>query len=76
MYYFFFKKKVLNALKFVHSLNRVHRDIKSDNLLLTTNGDVKLADFGYAAQLTAQLNKRNSVVGTRNHFVFFLFVLF
>jgi len=57
-------REVLNALKFVHSLNRVHRDIKSDNLLLTTNGDVKLADFGYAAQLTEQLNKRNSVVGT------------
>lgn len=57
-------KEVLLALSFVHSLHRIHRDIKSDNILLGTNGDVKLADFGYCAQLTEQSNKRNSVVGT------------
>lgn len=57
-------KEVLLALSFVHSLHRIHRDIKSDNILLSTNGDVKLADFGYCAQLTEQSNKRNSVVGT------------
>lgn len=57
-------KEVLLALSFVHSLHRIHRDIKSDNILLSTNGDVKLADFGYCAQLTEQSSKRNSVVGT------------
>jgi len=54
----------LRALSFIHSLHRIHRDIKSDNLLLGTNGDVKLADFGYAAQLTQTKQKRTTIVGT------------
>lgn len=36
----------------------------ADNILLSSTGDVKLADFGYCAQLTESMNKRNSVVGT------------
>lgn len=57
-------KEVLTALIFVHKMHRIHRDIKSDNILLSTKGEVKLADFGYCAQLTEEANKRNSVVGT------------
>lgn len=57
-------KEVIKALKFIHSLNRIHRDIKSDNILLAKDGQVKLADFGYCAQLTESTKKRNSVVGT------------
>jgi len=57
-------KEVLKALCAMHSENRIHRDIKSDNILLTMQGDVKLADFGYCAELSGQTGKRNSVVGT------------
>eukprot|EP00771_Trimastix_marina_P000257 gnl/Trimastix_PCT/1268.p1 GENE.gnl/Trimastix_PCT/1268~~gnl/Trimastix_PCT/1268.p1 ORF type:complete len:471 (-),score=138.91 gnl/Trimastix_PCT/1268:241-1653(-) len=57
-------REVLNALCFLHQRHRVHRDIKSDNILLSVNGAVKLADFGYCAQLTEEANKRRSVVGT------------
>eukprot|EP01118_Nematostelium_gracile_P009465 TRINITY_DN3197_c0_g1_i2.p1 TRINITY_DN3197_c0_g1~~TRINITY_DN3197_c0_g1_i2.p1 ORF type:complete len:279 (-),score=101.25 TRINITY_DN3197_c0_g1_i2:43-879(-) len=57
-------KEILKALKYIHSLRRIHRDIKSDNILLGANGQVKLADFGYCAQLTESTTKRNSVVGT------------
>eukprot|EP01119_Soliformovum_irregulare_P001587 TRINITY_DN11303_c0_g1_i1.p1 TRINITY_DN11303_c0_g1~~TRINITY_DN11303_c0_g1_i1.p1 ORF type:complete len:516 (+),score=129.51 TRINITY_DN11303_c0_g1_i1:107-1654(+) len=57
-------KEVLKALKYIHSLRRIHRDIKSDNILLGRDGSVKLADFGYCAQLTESTKKRNSVVGT------------
>jgi hypothetical protein len=57
-------KEILKALKYIHSLRRIHRDIKSDNILLGSNGVVKLADFGYCAQLTENTAKRNSVVGT------------
>jgi hypothetical protein len=54
----------LRGLAYIHSLHRIHRDIKSDNILLGSDGQVKLADFGYAAQLTQQKQKRNTIVGT------------
>lgn len=42
----------------------MHRDIKSDNILVSTTGQIKLADFGYATQLTANNDRRKSKVGT------------
>lgn len=57
-------RETLSALVYIHSLHRIHRDIKSDNILLNLKGEVKIADFGYAAQLTKKQKKRNTVVGT------------
>jgi len=57
-------KEMLKALVAIHDGNRIHRDIKSDNVLINLKGDIKLADFGYCAQLTEDITKRTSVVGT------------
>ena len=40
-----------NGLKFIHENNIVHRDIKSDNILIDKNGHCKIADFGCSIKL-------------------------
>jgi serine/threonine protein kinase len=57
-------KAMLMALSFMHREYRLHRDIKSDNVLINLEGEVKVADFGFAINLTSEQVKRTSVVGT------------
>lgn len=60
----FICREVLRGLLSLHAIRRVHRDIKGDNVLLDMDGSVKVADFGFCAELSKRLGKRNTVVGT------------
>ncbi|KAM9278130.1 serine/threonine-protein kinase PAK 6 isoform 2-T2 [Morus bassanus] len=57
-------ESVLQALSYLHSQGVIHRDIKSDSILLTLDGRVKLSDFGFCAQISKDVPKRKSLVGT------------
>ncbi|NWW74936.1 PAK3 kinase, partial [Climacteris rufus] len=57
-------KECLKALNFLHSRNVIHRDVKSDNILLGMDGSVKLSDFGLCAQLTPERRRRCTVLGS------------
>ena len=57
-------REVLRGIEFMHAQHRIHRDLKSDNILVSRDGKVKIGDFGAAAQLTQERDARTTVIGT------------
>lgn len=57
-------EEILNALNYLHNQGKIHRDLKSQNILVSKHGDIKLTDFGVSTQLSSNFSKRNTTVGT------------
>src|SRR3982750_1123068 len=62
--------RVLSALEYSHRTGIVHRDIKPANVMMTTNGDIKVMDFGIAramADASSTMTQTQAVIGTAQY---------
>ena len=57
-------REILKGISWIHKNNRVHRDIKLENILYNFNGDIKISDFGVSTQLTIERELMATIVGT------------
>jgi len=56
-------RETMHGLRYLHSNDKIHRDIKAGNILLNLEGEVLLADFGVSANMKKGI-KRNTVCGS------------
>ncbi|CAM9723806.1 unnamed protein product [Discosporangium mesarthrocarpum] len=57
-------REILQALNYLHTERKIHRDIKASNILVASDGTVRLADFGVSVQLTHSIDKRKTFIGS------------
>ena len=53
--------QAINGLEYLHRHNIIHRDLKSDNILYNSKGEIKIADFGTAAALGCEKEQKESL---------------
>jgi serine/threonine-protein kinase len=59
--------QILRAARFAHKRGVVHRDIKPHNVLIDTDGRVRVTDFGIARAGTSDMTETGSIMGTAQY---------
>jgi polo-like kinase 1 len=63
----FFMTQLLEAVRYMHHENVIHRDLKLGNLFLDKNVHIKVGDFGLATKVEDKEEKRKTICGTPNY---------
>jgi serine/threonine protein kinase len=63
----FFMKQLVEATRYMHSVNVIHRDLKLGNLFLDGEMNIKVGDLGLATKVTDKDEKRKTICGTPNY---------
>ena len=63
----FLMYQILLGVQYMHSNLVIHRDLKLGNFFLTENMEVKIGDFGLAAQLEFDGQRKQTICGTPNY---------
>jgi polo-like kinase 1 len=63
----YYVHQMIMALKYLHSNKIIHRDLKLGNLFLNEKLEIKVGDFGLAAKLSFDGEKRKTICGTPNY---------
>lgn len=63
----YYLHQIAKGIKDIHENRVIHRDLKLGNLFLTEKLDIKIGDFGLAAKLNFDAEKRRTMCGTPNY---------
>lgn len=63
----FFLVQIIGAVKFMHSMGVIHRDLKLGNIFLDAHMNIKIGDFGLAALLYSKSERKKTICGTPNY---------